>query len=307
MTPEGAQTLRFVVLGVTAIVVMAIGYGAIWMVRRSRNLGQQRARKDKAARRRVDAAVERHELGQSSLTVPDRFEALAPAGEGTRRGEVVLTSEPQAGDLSSAMVVPQPPFDVTDQEIWARWEAAGRKRRRATMLAGYLSHPLPRVRVEALQLLDTDQVDDPHLAHRVALLLLDDDRSLRTRAARLAWQRDRLGSVVEALHERADAASLPRTYTDLENAAPRDEGLSLPRAFARRHTDDRDEAVVVAELVELYSPDRAADRSAVPDLGRRLEVHGGGAARDRAVAALVATRGRDAADDASGRWAGTDA
>lgn len=303
MTPEGAQLLRFVVLGVTALVVMAVGYGVIWMVRRSRNVSRRRARKDKAARRRVDAAIERHELGQSSLTVPDRFEALGPRGEATGRGEVVLTSEPQAGDLSSAMVVPQPPFDVTDQETWARWESADRKRRRATMLAGYLSHPLPRVRVEALQLLDTAQVDDPHLAHRVALLLLDDDRSLRTRAARLAWQRDRLDRVVDALHERADTATLPRTYADLENAAPRDESLSLPRAFARRHADDGAEAAVVAELVELYSPDRAADRSAVPDLGRRLEVEGGAAARDRAVAALAAARGRDAADDVSGRWA----
>ena len=76
MTPEGAQLLRFVVLGVTALVVMAVGYGVIWMVRRSRNVSRRRARKDKAARRRVDAAIERHELGQSSLTVPDRFEAL---------------------------------------------------------------------------------------------------------------------------------------------------------------------------------------------------------------------------------------
>jgi hypothetical protein len=297
--------LRFLLLGGSALVIVAIGYTLIWMVRRSRDVGQQRKRKTKAAQRRVDAAVERHELGQSTITVPDRFEALGPAGgAGGAGGEVVLTSEPQPGDLSSTMIVPQPPFDVTDGDTWRRWEAAGRKERRATMLAGYLAHPLPRVRAEALELLSSSQVRDPQLALRVALLLLDDDRALRTRAARAAWAEGRLAAVVGALHERADPAALPRAYTDLENAAPRDEGLSLPRAFAGRHTEDGDEAAAVAELVELYSPDRAADRDAVGDLGRRLDVQGGGAARDRAVTALRAARGHDAALDAAGRWDG---
>lgn len=302
MPPE---TLRFILLGGSAIVICALGYTAIWMVRRTRNATQQRARKGKAARRRVDAAIERHELGQSTITVPDRFEALGTPDADPDRPDVVLTAEPQAGDLTSTMVVPQPPFDVTDQAMWARWEAADRKRRRATMLAGYLAHPLPRVRAEALDLLASAQVDDPHLAHRIALLLLDSDRALRTRAARAAWTDRRLSAVVAALHERAgdgsDEAGLPRAYTDLENAAPRDEGLSLPLALAALHSDDRDEAAVVAELVELYSPDRAADRTSVVDLGARLDAHDA-SARGRAVAALTAARGRDAADDITRRW-----
>lgn len=311
MPPE---TLRFILLGGSAVVIAAVGYTLIWMVRRTRNVSQQRARKGASARRRVDAAIDRHELGRSTITVPDRFEAL---GDGADRPCVVLTAEPHAGDLSSAMVVPQPPFDVTDQVTWARWEAADRKRRRATMLAGYLAHPLPRVRVEALELLGSAQVEDPELGHRIALLLLDEDTTLRTRAARAAWTAGRLPTVVGALHDRtgpdgaegaegaggADHLRMPRAYRDLENAAPRGEELSLPRALAARHSDDRDEVALIAELVELYAPDRIADRPAVGDLGRRLDVEGGDAGRRRATAALGAARGREAADDLAGRWA----
>lgn len=301
MPPE---TLRFILLGGSAIVIAAVGYTLIWMVRRTRNVSRQRARKGAAARRRVDAAIDRHELGRSTITVPDRFEAL---GDGVDRPSVVLTAEPQAGDLSSAMVVPQPPFDVTDPVTWARWEAADRKRRRATMLAGYLAHPLPRVRVEALELLGSAQVEDPELGHRIALLLLDEDTSLRTRAARAAWAGGRLTGVVDALHDRtagvdgADASGMSRAYRDLENAAPRGEELSLPRALAARYGDDRDEVTLIAELVELYAPDRVADRPTVGDLGRRLDVEGGDARR-RATAALGAARGREATDDLAGRW-----
>lgn len=306
--------LRALLLGIAAVLILILGTAAIYMVRRSRNVSRRRARRTKAAQRRVDTAIERAELGHSTITVPDRFGAmtLAATAGGTASSApapggptVLLTSEPQHGDLSASMVVPQPPFDVTDTEAWQRWQSCDRRRQRATMLAGYLSHPLPRVRAEALELLGSNQVDDPELPGRLALLLLEDDRTMRTRAARATWSGRRLPGVVGAVRERAAGdGSVARAYSDLEHAAPRDEALSLPQAYAGLHTGEATQASLIAELVELYAPDRAADRSPVPDLGRRLDVEGGVEAMRTAADALATARGSDAAADLSSRWQG---
>ncbi|HEY2224006.1 HEAT repeat domain-containing protein [Actinomycetospora sp.] len=208
--------LRFLVLLGAAIGILVLGSAAIWMVQRMRQGASQRARRTSAARRRVANAAERADLATSTISVPDRFGAL-----GTE-GVLQLTAEPQPGDLSASVVAPAPPFDLTAPgaaDALQDWEAATVPRRRTLMIRGYLAHPIPRVRAEALDLIGTLGSEDARAANHLAVLLRDDSEPVRRKAATMAWAGG-VDGVVDALREEPAADAAERAHAELVMRAP---------------------------------------------------------------------------------------
>lgn len=211
---------RFLALTGAAIGILILGTALIWMLQRIRKGATTRKRKGAAARRRVENAIERGDLARTTIHVPDRFRAIGVADL-----PVHLTAEPQPGDLSAAIVSPSPPFDLTGPGASAAlqdWETASIPRRRTMMVRGYLSHPLPRVRAEALDLVGTLGAEDSQLPQHLALLLRDDAESVRRKAASMAWsgKRGNVEAVVEALRADDDTDAAARAHTELVNNAP---------------------------------------------------------------------------------------
>ncbi|NMO88389.1 hypothetical protein [Actinomycetospora sp. TBRC 11914] len=211
--------LRFVLLLGAAVAVLVIGTVLVGMVRRVQEGSARRARRDAASRRRVADAAERADLTAGTISVPDRFGAL-----GTE-GLVLLTAEPQPGDLSYSLVAPTPPFDLTAPGAAGTlqdWETASLPRRRALVLRGYLAHPLPRVRAEALDLIGTLGSEDGRTPHHLALLLRDDAEPVRRKAAATAWAGGpgTVGAVVDALREDPAADAAERAHAELVAHAP---------------------------------------------------------------------------------------
>ncbi|MCD2196918.1 hypothetical protein LQ327_26455 [Actinomycetospora endophytica] len=206
------MTARYLVLLGAAIAVLVLGTALIWMIQRMREGGARRARRGAAARRRVANAADRADLAVGTISVPDRFGALGTDGV------LLLTAEPQPGDLTFAVAAPTPPFDLTAPgaaDALQDWETASQPRRRALMIRGYLAHPLPRVRAEALDLIGSTDARTPQ---HLALLLVDDAEPVRRKAARMAWSGG-VDAVVGALRENpAEAAE--RAHAELVAHAP---------------------------------------------------------------------------------------
>lgn len=209
--------LRFLILLGAALAILILGYGLIWMIQRTRRGATQRKRRDAASRRRVANAADRADLATGTIDVPDRFGAL-----GTTDVPVQLTAEPQPGDLSASIVSPAPPFDLTAPgaaDALQDWETATTPRRRTIMIRGYLSHPLPRVRSEALDLVGTLGSEDARIAHHLARLLRDDAESIRRKAATMAWTSG-VDPVVAVLREESDGDAAERGHAELVKHAP---------------------------------------------------------------------------------------
>jgi hypothetical protein len=214
--------LRFLLLLGAAIAILVLGTALIWMLQRIREGGAQRARRGAAARRRVANAEERADHATSTISVPDRFGALGTDGL------LQLTAEPQPGDLSYSVASPAPPFDLTSPgaaDALQDWEAASVPRRRTIMIRGYLAHPLPRVRAEALDLIGTMGSEDARAPQHLALLLRDDAESVRRKAAGMAWSGG-VDAVVGALREDPAADAAERAHAELVAHAP--DGHEVP-------------------------------------------------------------------------------
>jgi hypothetical protein len=208
--------LRFLLLFGAAIAILVLGTALIWMVQRTRQAGTQRARRGAAARRRVANAEERADLATGTISAPDRFGALGTDGL------LQLTAEPQPGDLTYSVASPAPPFDLTAPgaaDALQDWEAASVPRRRTLMIRGYLAHPLPRVRAEAMDLVGTLGSEDARAPQHLALLLRDDAASVRRKAATMAWARG-VDAVVGALREDPAADAAARAHAELVANAP---------------------------------------------------------------------------------------
>lgn len=209
--------LRFLILLAAAIAILILGTALIWMLQRARQGAAQRKRKTAASRRRVANAADRADMAVGTISVPDRFGAL-----GTMEIPVELTAEPQPGDLSTSVVSPAPPFDLTApgaSEALQDWETATIPRRRTIMIRGYLSHPLPRVRSEALDLVGTLGSEDSRAPQHLALLLRDDAEVIRTKAAKVAWSSG-VDAVVEALRSDPDPDAASKGHDELVRNAP---------------------------------------------------------------------------------------
>jgi hypothetical protein len=207
---------RYLILLGAAIAVLILGYALIWMVQRMREGAATRARRGAAARRRVANAADRADLATGTISVPDRFGALGTDGL------VQLTAEPQPGDLSYSVAAPAPPFDLTSPGAAAAlhdWEAATVPRRRTVMIRGYLAHPLPRVRAEAMDLIGSWGSEDTRTPQHLALLLRDDADVVRRKAATMAWSSG-VDAVVAALREDPAADAAQRGHAELVLHAP---------------------------------------------------------------------------------------
>lgn len=207
---------RFLLLLGAAIAILVLGTALIWMIQRSRQGATQRARRGAAARRRVANAVERADLATGTISVPDRFGALGTDGV------LALTAEPQPGDLWASVAAPAPPFDLTAPgaaDALADWEAASVPRRRTLMIRGYLAHPLPRVRAEALDLIGMLGSEDARAPKHLAVLLRDDAEPVRRKAATKAWSSG-VGAVVDELREDPAADLAERAHAELVTHSP---------------------------------------------------------------------------------------
>ncbi|GAA4848426.1 hypothetical protein GCM10023201_45500 [Actinomycetospora corticicola] len=203
---------RYLLLSGAAIAILVLGTATIWAVRRTRQGAQQLARRGAAARRRVATAADRADAATDTLEVADRFGAGGP---------LLLTAEPQPGDLLYAVAAPSPPFDLTAPgaaDALQDWEAASPARRRTVLIRGYLAHPLPRVRGEALDLIGRFGGEDARVPWHLAALLRDDAGSVRRKAAALAWSGD-VDAVVAVLRERPDPDA-GRAHAALVEHAP---------------------------------------------------------------------------------------
>ena len=203
---------RFLLLLGGAIGILVLGTAGIWAMQRMRRGSQQRARRGAAARRRVANAVERADSATDTIEVHDRFGAGGP---------LLLTAEPQIGDLMYAVSSPSPPFDLTAPgaaDALQDWESASPARRRTVMIRGYLAHPLPRVRAEALDLVGRFGDEDTRVPRHLAALLRDDAGSVRRRAAAMAWSGG-VEAVVEVLRSEP-VTEAERAHAELLAHAP---------------------------------------------------------------------------------------
>jgi hypothetical protein len=120
-----------------------------------------------------------------------------------------------------SVAAPTPPFDLTAPgaaNALQDWEAASVPRRRTLMIRGYLAHPLPRVRAEALDLVGTMGSEDTRAPKHLAMLLRDDAEAVRRKAATMAWSSG-VDAVVDALREEP-AADAERAHAELVRHAP---------------------------------------------------------------------------------------
>ncbi|WP_433801585.1 hypothetical protein [Actinomycetospora sp. CA-084318] len=209
---------RYLLLSAAAIGILVLGTAAIRAVHRMRAGSARRARRGAAARRRVAHATDRADAATETIAVADRFGAGGP---------LLLTAEPQTGDLLYAAASPSPPFDLTAPgaaDALQDWESAAPARRRTVFVRAYLAHPLPRVRTEALELVGRFGGEDTRVPRHLAALLRDDAASVRRTAAGLAWSGG-VEAVVAVLREEP-AAEADRAHAELVAHAP--EGREPP-------------------------------------------------------------------------------